>query len=241
MGDRTVSGSQVTPGTNLVVAEGARRSWARLKRSFNKRPEFRLVRSNAPLADAVGECQALRPCVLLTDFASLARLDRPGDFAQKLGFGRIIPVLVLIDGQPQEALEPLLRLGLMGFLPADAQPGQIRRAVQAIAGGEVWAPRRLLTRVFQDFLAEQDRDGLTTRETEILAFVTQGYSNKDAAQALHLSRETVRWHMRSIYSKIGLHDRQSAALYGLRHGLDKRTLSPSVTGSSVPGSAAPGN
>jgi DNA-binding NarL/FixJ family response regulator len=241
MGDRTVSGSQVTPGTNLVVAEGARRSWARLKRSFNKRPEFRLVRSNSPLAEAVGECQQLRPCVLLTDFASLAQLDRPGDFAQKLGFGRIIPVLVLIDGQTQEALEPLLRLGLMGFLPADAQPGQIRRAVQAIAGGEVWAPRRLVTRVFQDFLAEQDRDGLTTRELEILAFVTQGYSNKDAAQALHLSRETVRWHMRSIYSKLGLHDRQSAALYGLRHGLDKRTLSSSVTGSSVPGSAAPGN
>jgi DNA-binding NarL/FixJ family response regulator len=209
-----------------VVAEGARRSWARLKRSFNKRPEFRLIRSNSPLATAVDECQRLRPCVLLVDFESVAGLDRAGGFAQKLGFGRIIPVLVLIDGQPPEALEPLLRLGLMGFLPENAPQWQIRRAVQSVADGEVWASRKLLTRVFQDFLAEHDQDVLTARELEILAFVTQGFSNKDTAQALHLSRETIRWHMRSVYSKLGIHDRQSAALYGLRHGLDKRTLTP---------------
>lgn len=235
-----MGGSQVTPGTNLVVAEGARRSWARLKRSFNKRPEFRLIRSNSRLADAVEECQALRPCVLLIDFEAVAGLDRSGKFAQKLGFGRIIPVLVLFEGQPQEAIEPLLRLGLMGFLQADAPPWQIRRAVEAVANGEVWAPRKLLARVFQDFLAERDQGGLTVRELEILAFVTQGYSNKDTAQALHLSRETVRWHLRSIYTKLGVHDRESAALYGLRHGLDKRTLLSQVSVTPPSGSSVPG-
>jgi len=209
-----------------VVAGGAKRNWTRLKRSFNKRPEFKIYRSNLPLAEAVDEAHALRPCVLLTDFASVAELKRPNDFSQKLGFGRIIPVLVLIDGQPPEAIEPLLRLGLMGFLPETAPQWQIRRAVEALAAGEVWAPRKLLARVFQDFLAEHSRDELTARELEILAFVTQGYSNKDAARTLQLSRETVRWHMRSIYGKLGVHDRASAALYGVRHGLDKRTITP---------------
>jgi DNA-binding NarL/FixJ family response regulator len=226
---------QVTPITNLVVAEGARRNWARLKRCFNKRPEFKLLRLSSRLADAIDECQKLLPCVLLVDFESLSGLNRPADFAQKLGFGRIIPVLVLIDGQPQEAVEPLLRLGLMGFLPGDAPQWQIRRAVAAVAAGEVWAPRKLLTRVFQDFLAEQSREDLTARELEILTYVTQGHSNKDTARALALSPETVRWHMRSIYGKLGIHDRESAALYGIRHGLDKLALLGSASSAAAPG------
>jgi DNA-binding NarL/FixJ family response regulator len=229
-GDRSVGGNQVTSGTNLVVAAGAKRNWTRLKRSFNKRPEFKLVRSNSPLAQAVDECQTLQPCVLLTDYAYVAGLDHPGDFSLKLGFGRIIPVLVLVDAKHQESLEPMLRLGLMGFLPEDAPQWQIRRAVQAVASGEVWAPRKVLARVFQEFLAEHSREDLTARELEILAFVTQGYSNKETARTLRLSRETVRWHMRSIYGKLGVHDRVSATLYGQRHGLDKRTLAAPVSG-----------
>jgi DNA-binding NarL/FixJ family response regulator len=224
-----VGGVQGSSSTNLVIAGGARRSWARLKRSFNKRPEFVLVRSNAQIDDAVDECQTLRPCVLLVDFESVASVDRPDDFAQKLGFGRTIPVLVLIEEQTSEAIESMLRMGLMGFLRTDSPPWQIRRAVQAIVNGEVWAPRKLLSRVFQDSLAAGSRDKLTARELEILTFVTQGYSNKETANALCISRETVRWHIRTLYGKLGIHDRKSAVLHGLRQGLDKRNLSSALS------------
>lgn len=227
--ERTVGGIQGNSRTHLVVAGGARRSWARLKRSFGKRPEFLLVRSNAPLDEALDECQKLRPCVLLVDFESVASVDRPDDFAQKLGFGRIIPVLVLVEEQTQEAIESMLRMGLMGFLRTDSPPWQIRRAVQAIVNGEVWAPRKLLSRVFQESLAAGSRDKLTARELEILAFVTQGYSNKETASSLCISRETVRWHIRTLYGKLGIHDRQSAVLQGVRQGLDKRKLSSTLS------------
>jgi DNA-binding NarL/FixJ family response regulator len=213
-----------TSSTTLVIAGEARRSWARLKRSFSKSPEFVLVRSSVKIDDAVDECQRLLPCVLLVDFDSLFSVDRRDSLAQKLGFGRIIPVLVLVDEQPDEAVESLLRLGVMGFLQVDSPPGLIRRAVRAVANGEVWAPRKVLSRVFQDFLAASNSEKLTSRELEILAFVTQGYSNKETAYALSISRETVRWHIRTLYGRLGIHDRQSAVMYGLRQGLDKRKL-----------------
>jgi DNA-binding NarL/FixJ family response regulator len=151
-------------------------------------------------------------------------VDRPENLAQKLGFGRIIPVLVLIEDQSDDAIESLLRLGVMGFLHADSPPGLIRRAVSAVANGEVWAPRKVLSRVFQDFLTASNSEKLTSRELEILAFVTQGYSNKETAYALSISRETVRWHIRTLYGRLGIHDRQSAVMYGLQQGLDKRKL-----------------
>ncbi len=99
-------------------------------------------------------------------------------------------MLVLVDEQPDEAVESLLRLGVMGFLQLDSPPALIRRAVSAVANGEVWAPRKVLSRVFQDFLAASNSEKLTSRELEILAFVTQGYSNKETAYALSISRET---------------------------------------------------
>jgi DNA-binding NarL/FixJ family response regulator len=219
-----MGGTQHTSSTTLVIAGEARRSWARLKRSFSKSPEFVLVRSSFRIDEAVDECQRLLPCVLLVDFASVSSVDRPDNLAQKLGFGRIIPVLALIDGQSDEAVESLLRLGVMGFIRADAPPGLVRRAVRAVAGGEVWAPRKLLSRVFRDFLTASNSEKLTSRELEILAFVTQGYSNKETAYALSISRETVRWHIRTLYGRLGIHDRQSAVMYGLQQGLDKRKL-----------------
>lgn len=228
-GTHAVTGIQGTSKTNLVIAGGARRSWARLRRCFNRTPEFVLVRSSSRFDEAVDQCQRLVPCVLLVDFESVAMLDRPDVLTRKLGFGRIIPVLVLGEQQTPEAVESLLRLGLMGFLRADSPPGLIRKAVNALARGEVWAPRRLLSRVFQDFLAASASDKLTARELEILAFVTQGYSNKETAQALTISRETVRWHMRTLYGKLGIHDRQSAVTYGLQQGLDKKKLSATLS------------
>ena len=64
-----------------------------------------------------------------------------------------------------------------------------------------------------------DLDLLTQREREVRALVARGQSNKELARSLVISETTVKHHLGSILSKLGLTSRTQAALYGVRHGL----------------------
>ena len=61
-------------------------------------------------------------------------------------------------------------------------------------------------------------EGITDRESEILALITQGMSNADVARLTYLSPNTVKSYIRSVYRKIGATSRTQAVLYGVRHG-----------------------
>ena len=62
-------------------------------------------------------------------------------------------------------------------------------------------------------------DGLTVREMEVLCLVAQGLSNADIAEQLIISITTVKSHMRSLYSKLGISSRSAATRYALEHHL----------------------
>jgi DNA-binding NarL/FixJ family response regulator len=87
--------------------------------------------------------------------------------------------------------------------------------VETVNSGELWAPRKLLSQMCRGVVAAGDPRRLTTREEEILALLGKGYKNREIADALFISRETVRWHIRGIYSKLNLHDRQSLTQYSI--------------------------
>jgi DNA-binding NarL/FixJ family response regulator len=110
-------------------------------------------------------------------------------------------------------------MGCMGFLRPESPPWQIRRAVEAVASGELWAPRLLLSQMCREYLSSHDPCKLTGREEEILALLAQGHKNREIAASLFISRDTVRWHMRAIYAKLGIHDRRSAASYATGRSL----------------------
>ncbi len=207
----------------LVVAGGAQRDWARLKRSFNQHP-FVLRRASSGLKHVLDECSELAPCTLLIDYDFLVNSDRPAEFSKIVQFGRSVSVLVQVEHESDEVLEFLLRGGCMGFLRAGSSPRQLRRAVSAVMSGEIWAPRKLLSRVFRNLFLGRDPRRFTARETEILALVAQGFSNQQISDALHIGRETVRWNLRMIYGKLGVHDRQSAALHAFGTGVRKPPL-----------------
>jgi DNA-binding CsgD family transcriptional regulator len=62
-------------------------------------------------------------------------------------------------------------------------------------------------------------EGLTDRESEILALITQGHSNAEVATLTHLSPNTVKSYIRTIYRKIDVTSRTQAVLWGVHHGL----------------------
>ena len=197
----------------LVLGGGAALDWKRIRRCFAGSPLRAVVRASSSQADAVlEECRNYHPCVLIIDDDSLLKID-PVLFARKAVYGRRVPVLVLVKDESLTRLESLLRMGCMGFLRPESPPLQLRRAVEAVAAGELWAPRLLVSQICRDFLSSYDPCKLTDREEEILALLAQGRKNREIAATLFISRDTVRWHMRAIYAKLGIHDRRSAASY----------------------------
>lgn len=85
-------------------------------------------------------------------------------------------------------------------------------ATQATAGTRTSAPRARGTWPGREH-------GLTAREAQVLALVTAGYGNGDIADALFLSTNSVRTHLRKAYRKIGVASRTQAVLWGVDHGL----------------------
>jgi DNA-binding NarL/FixJ family response regulator len=82
------------------------------------------------------------------------------------------------------------------------------RALRAVIAGELWFPRATLSRVLKGFLIAQDPDRLTSREIEILGLVGSDMNNQQIADKLFISRETVRWHVKSLHAKLGARTRR---------------------------------
>jgi two-component system nitrate/nitrite response regulator NarL len=207
---------------DLIIGGKARLIWGELVVCFAKSTRHALV--NATGDDAEGlleECRKLDHCVLIIDFDSITKID-PKVFVRKVEYGRLIPVLVLVEDETAADCESLLRIGCMGFMRPDAPPWQFRRAVDAVTSGEIWAPRKLVSQLFREFISADNPLKLTAREEEVLTLLAAGHSNRKIADSLFISRDTVRWHMRAIYRKLGVHDRSSVLSFALEQPGRKR-------------------
>ena len=111
-----------------------------------------------------------------------------------------------------------------GLLPLEAGPEELLAAVRALADGLTVADPTLLA---QSLMAAGDRLGessqppepLTPREAEVLQRLAEGLTNKQIAYALGISEHTAKFHISSIYSKLGVMNRAEAVQVGVRYGL----------------------
>jgi len=112
------------------------------------------------------------------------------------------------------------RQGVHGYLSKALSARDLVAALEAIHAGEVVVsdqpPRRARSAPGLDWPGR--REGLTDRESEILALITQGKSNADVARLTFLSPNTVKSYIRSIYRKIDVGSRTQAVLWGVAHG-----------------------
>ena len=109
--------------------------------------------------------------------------------------------------------------GASGYLSKTLPAHELVTAIEAIADGKVVisdTPPRSRSAVGLDWPGRTE--GLTDREAEVLALITQGRSNSEIAQVMYLSINTVKTYIRSAYRKIGVTGRSHAMLWGLDHG-----------------------
>ena len=107
-----------------------------------------------------------------------------------------------------------------GVVSPDAPPEEFLAAVAAIVQGLVVLPRTLTGRLLGEPAAvEELSEPLTAREREVLELLGRGLSNKMIAKELHISEHTVKFHISSIYTKLGVTSRTEAINRGARQGL----------------------
>ncbi len=118
-----------------------------------------------------------------------------------------------------DAVDAALRLGASGYIGKGLRTDQLVDALVRIHGGEVVVTEPSGNRqrpAGADWPGR--RHGLTEREAEVLALITQGLSNQEIADRLYLSINSIKTHIRKLYAKIDVRDRSQALLWGIDHG-----------------------
>ncbi|MGF6291290.1 DNA-binding response regulator [Paraburkholderia youngii] len=178
--------------------------------------------SSAADAEKLVDCLAGSvPDVIVADTAPEASdaLKIPLELAHAL------PSLVLLSDDPDsDWMLDALPTDAVAILPRNAMPAEIVVSIEAVAAGLcVLAPdvlARLLaeTRPSRQKAPGETFEALTLREIEVLAMLADGLGNKEIARQLDISDNTVKFHLSSIFGKLGATNRTEAVMLGMRHG-----------------------
>ena len=130
--------------------------------------------------------------------------------------------LVLIS-EDDHAVSRLRAMQLRGWgvVPPDAPPEELAAAVAAAGQGLTVLPKAVTERLLHEpaASAEELSETLTAREREVLDLLGHGLSNKLIGRELHISEHTVKFHISSLYAKLGVNNRAEAVSRGARYGL----------------------
>jgi len=195
------------------------------------RSGVRLLLDSEPDISVVGEAgngeEALRlveehqPSVVLIDIA-MPVMDGLEATRQIKACWPEIHVLVLTMHRSDEYFFESLNAGASGFVLKGAETNDLINAVRTVSRGEVFlypSMAQKLVRAYLDGKDDQEGDGLSPRETEILKLVAAGYGNNEIAEKLVISASTVHTHRGNIMHKLGFSTRHELIQYARRRGL----------------------
>lgn len=143
-----------------------------------------------------------------------------------------VVALLALDFQNNRQTVQLLRGGARGILPTDATREEIAAAIAAAANNLIVVPPEMLEAFFSpggsenyplndddDFQTVEAVESLTSREREVLEMLAEGASNKSIAERMNISEHTVKFHVASVFGKLGASTRTEAVTVALRRGL----------------------
>jgi DNA-binding NarL/FixJ family response regulator len=176
-------------------------------------PEFVCVQACASGEEALKSLPGLHPEIVLMD-VYLPQMSGIECTARLKEIAPECRVVILTASDDEELVFPALEAGADGYLLKHARPEQLRNGLLDVLQGGVPMTSGIARRV-ADFFRRRapvgdDRRRISQRETEVLEFLAKGYGNKEIADKLCLSVETIRSYLKNIYDKMHVHSRAEA-------------------------------
>lgn len=125
-----------------------------------------------------------------------------------------LKLIVLGKETSPEHIERVIGAGAKGYLPLTAQEGEVRRAIESVRDGSVWAPRKVISRLL-DGQKEATAPRFTAREREILQLLRSGRSNREISLVLNIDQSTVKAHIGRLMRKVGVTNRIALTIHPL--------------------------
>jgi DNA-binding NarL/FixJ family response regulator len=179
---------------------------------FTQYPEIEIaeIDANEPVTTDVD--------IALYDTFAQAEADR-ADLDAIVGSGHARFVVLYTWAFAPELVDAALAKGARGYLSKTLQAGELVESFHRIVAGEVVVspdPSAARSSSTHDWPGREE--GLTERESEVIALITQGCSNREIADLMYLSPNSVKTYVRNAYRKIGVARRTQAVLWGISHG-----------------------
>lgn len=139
-------------------------------------------------------------------------------------------IVIFTGFEDRDKFVRAMRLGVAGVVLKTAPPQLVLKSIRKVHAGEVWLDSQTTAAVMQRFASsapadqhavqrEHDRTLLSKREHEVVLLVAQGYRNKEIAERMFISEQTVKNHLHNVFDKLGVSDRLELALYVVSRGL----------------------
>ena len=202
-----------------------------LKKLLLLEDDFEIVGEAGDGREVLDKVQELDPDVLLLDLR-MPNLDGLSALQALQQSSRRTRVIVLTASEDKNEFVQAMKLGCSGIVLKQTAPDLIVKSIRKVHAGEIWLDSHTTAAVMRQFQTGGDPGGsstggtkgrerspLSAREREIVALVAQGYKNKEMAEKMFISEQTVKNHLHNIFDKLGVSDRLELALYAIHKGL----------------------
>jgi DNA-binding NarL/FixJ family response regulator len=177
--------------------------------------------------EAITKSEELAPDVVLMD----VRMPRVNGIEAARQIRDMLPstkILMLTVSDEEDDLYEAVKAGANGYLLKEISVEEVASAIHSVMQGQSLISPSMASKLLNEFnslaksVAEREQfpaPVLTARELEVLKLVARGMSNKDVADELYISENTVKNHVRNILEKLHLHSRMEAVMYAVRRRL----------------------
>jgi two-component system nitrate/nitrite response regulator NarL len=220
------------PAIRVVVMEDQTIFRDGLSKLLTEQPDLEVVGSTDALATAVEFVRKLRPDIALVGWPASSPNSQK-IFAAIHDAKAPTRVIMLVKDDAKEDFAEAVRQGCCGIVPKQTSTDLLLKSIRKVHAGEFWLDRMTTADVIRR-LAKKGAAGpatgarlglrenaatLSTRELEIVVLVAQGFKNKEMADRMFISEQTVKNHLHNIFDKLGVSDRLELALYAIHHNL----------------------
>lgn len=189
--------------------------------SLGAEADFEVIAQASSGEEAVELAQRLQPDMVLLDVTMLGMggIAAAGKIAASVPEVRI---MMLTVSENRENLLAALKAGAHGYVLKGVSASALRAITRRVAGGEAYVTPALAAELLTELSRPHPPDSLselTARETGVLELLSQGLTNREIGERLHLAEKTVKHHMTNILQKLHVRSRTEAALIAVQHGV----------------------